>query len=148
MAELGLPGVKKGKTWVGRHLRDTRNALVVLWRWFGAPSGMLAEDGGSAVQGSPEQAVRGLQGATATKTSAKRVTENWVVLTGSRIGRGSDADEPAASSGGEAGPRSGKTQLPGCSGLLDSVDRRGMILRRYAGQFRRCTGRGRGRRAW
>ena len=38
MAELGLPGVKKGKTWVGRHLRDTRNALVVLWRWFGVLS--------------------------------------------------------------------------------------------------------------
>ena len=51
MAELGLPGVKKGKTWVGRHLRDMRNVLVVLWRWFGAPSGMLAEDGGSAAQG-------------------------------------------------------------------------------------------------
>ena len=63
MAELGLPGVKKGKTWVGRHLRDTRNALVVLWRWFGAPSGMLAEDGGSAAQGSLALACSGPYGA-------------------------------------------------------------------------------------
>ena len=51
MAELGLPGVKKGKTWVGRHIRDTRNALVVLWRWFGAPSATLVGGGGSVAAG-------------------------------------------------------------------------------------------------
>ena len=51
MAVLGLPGVRKGKTWVGRHIRDTRNALVVLWRWFGAPSVTLVGDGGSAAAG-------------------------------------------------------------------------------------------------
>ena len=51
MAVLGLPGVRKGKTWVGRHIRDTRNALVALWRWFGAPSVTLVGDGSSAATG-------------------------------------------------------------------------------------------------
>ena len=96
--------------------------LVASGGGFEASSVKLVGDGGSAAQGSPEQAVRGLQGATATKTSAKRVTENWVVLTGRGIGRGSDADEPAASSGGEAGRRSGKESLERCVGLLDCTD--------------------------
>ena len=51
MANLGLPGVKKGKIWVGKHLRGTHNALVVLWRWFGAPSVTLVGDGGSVAAG-------------------------------------------------------------------------------------------------
>ena len=40
-----------------------------------------------------------------------------VGLTERGIGRGSDADEPAASSGGVARRRSGKTRLQGCSGF-------------------------------
>ena len=71
-AELGLPGVKKGKTWVRRHLCDTRNALVVLWRWFGAPSGMLAEDGSLAAQGSPVLACSGPYGAPGLQNLAQK----------------------------------------------------------------------------
>ena len=59
MAVLGLPGVKKGKTWVGRHIRDMRNALVVLWRWFGAPSVTLVGDGGSAAAGNADELALG-----------------------------------------------------------------------------------------
>ena len=58
-ANLGLPGVKKGKTWVGKHLRGTRNALVVLWRWFGAPSATLVGDGGSAAAGNADELALG-----------------------------------------------------------------------------------------
>ena len=72
MAELGLPGVKKGKTWVGRHLRDTRNTLVGLWRWLGAPSEMLAEDGSLAAQGSPVLAWSGPYGAPGLQNLAQK----------------------------------------------------------------------------
>ena len=58
-ANLGLPGVKKGKIWVGRHLRGTSNALVAMEWWFGAPSVTLVGDGGSAAQGSPVLACSG-----------------------------------------------------------------------------------------
>ena len=79
MAELVLPGVKKGKTWVGRHLCDTRNALVVLWRWFGAPSGMLAEDGVSAAQGSPALVCSGPYGVPGLRNLAQKAREGWGV---------------------------------------------------------------------
>ena len=59
-ARLGLAGV--GRKWPSgheierglalEHARGTRNALVAMGWWFGAPSVTLVGDGGSAAQGS------------------------------------------------------------------------------------------------
>ena len=63
--ELGLPGADSNEGWVGRHLRGMRKPLVASGGGFEASSVKLVGDGGSVAQGSPKQAVRGLQGATA-----------------------------------------------------------------------------------
>ena len=70
-ARLGLAGV--GRKWPSgheiehglalEHARGTRNALVAMGWWFGAPSVTLVGDGGSAARGSPVLACSGSYGA-------------------------------------------------------------------------------------
>ena len=61
--ELGLPGADSNGGWVGRHLRSMRKPLVASGGAFEASSVKLAEDGGSAAQGSPVLAGFGSYGA-------------------------------------------------------------------------------------
>ena len=134
MAELGLPGVKKGKTWVWRHLRNTRNTLVVLWRWFGAPSEMLAEDGGSAAQGSPALACSGPYGVPGLRNLAQKAREGWGVAHRGLGSKGGPAQRqrrrgPAAELDVVVVGRS----MRAISGLLVPSVRRVVLLRRSYG---------------
>ena len=66
---------------------------------------------------SPECKSSGTGVAYGLQSLAQKREGIGVRLTERGIGQGSDADEPAASSGGVAGRRLGKTRLQGCSGF-------------------------------
>ena len=83
--ELGLPGADSNGGWVGRHLRGMRKPLVASGGGFEASSVKLAEDGGSAAQGSPVLACSGSYGAPWLRELAKKQEDVGAQLTeGSR----------------------------------------------------------------
>ena len=58
-ANLGLPGVEKGKIWVGRHLSGTRDTTRPKAGHEQVRGGASSAGGSSARRGLPAQAVRG-----------------------------------------------------------------------------------------
>ena len=76
----GALGLGLGRGLAGEVASSMRNPLVVLWRCFGAPSGMLAEHGGSAAQGSPALACSGPYGAPGLRNLAQKARWGWDVV--------------------------------------------------------------------
>ena len=79
--ELGLPVADSSGGWVGRHLRGMRKPLVASGGGFEVSSVKLAEDGGSAAQGSPVLAGFGSYGAPWLRELAQKEDRDPGVFT-------------------------------------------------------------------